>query len=117
MRKLPPAVPWAPYVQARVRREPEFAQALLEEAFGALAGDEIAVARNLVRDVIKGTLGYRALALKTCIPEKSLVRMFGPRGNPTLAKLTAVLIALQRRIGVRLEVRCVPLRPARRRAA
>ena len=67
--------------------------------------------------VIKGTVGYKELSRRTDTPEKSLIRMFGPRGNPTAANLFNVLRQLQRRTGFRLEVRRSPRRPPRRGVA
>jgi hypothetical protein len=39
------------------------------------------------------------------MPPKSLMRMFGPRGNPTASNLFSVLAHLQRRDQVRLQIR------------
>ena len=61
---------------------------------------EGAVARNLVRDVIKGSIGYAELSRRTGTPEKSLVRMFGPNGNPTAANFSSVFAHLQRIGGI-----------------
>lgn len=96
------------FTQERVRREPVFAGYLLAEALDALLTDEVPVARSLIRDVIKGSLGYAELSRRTGIPEKSLVRMFGPAGNPTASNLARVIGELQRYAGVRLEVRVEP---------
>lgn len=125
-RKYPPSAPFEPVVHERVRREPAFARGLLEEAVAALLNNEIPVARNLIRHMIKGTLGYAELGRLTDTPEKSLARMFGPKGNPTAAKLFSVLEQLQQSVGVRFTVRAVRTarktqapapRPATRRAA
>lgn len=94
-------------VQARVGREAAFAEALLQMAVqGMLAGD-LDVARSLIRDVIKGSIGYAELSRRTGTPEKSLVRMFGPSGNPTAANIFSVLAQLQRASGVSLQVKSV----------
>ena len=77
--------------QTRVQRDPEFARLLLQEAVQALLSDDVAVARALIRDVIKGAIGYAELSRRTGTPEKSLVRMFSASGNPTAANLFAVL--------------------------
>ena len=69
---------------------------------------ELRVARNLVRDVIKGSIGYAELSRRTGTPEKSLVRMFGRNGNPTAANLSRIFEQLQRYEGVTLQVRSVP---------
>ena len=77
-----------------------------------LAGD-LDVARSLIRDVIKGSIGYVELSKRTGTPEKSLVRMFGPKGNPTVANLFGVLAQLQRHSGVTIQVEVVPSRKQR----
>lgn len=105
MSKMPAAVPWEPVIERRVRGEPKFVQGLLEEAVQALIDNEIAVARNLLRSVIKGTMGYRQLAIATGFPEKSLIRMFGPAGNPTARNLFAVIDCLRRNARIELTVR------------
>jgi len=96
-----------------VRRDPAFASGLIVEAVRALTANEPQLARNMIRHVIKGTIGYGALSAATGTPETSLVRMFGPRGNPTLAKLLAVLAALSEHAGITLEVTAKPLRAPR----
>lgn len=101
--------------QARVRRDLEFTRGLLQEAVQALLADDLPVARSLIRDVIKGTIGYADLSRRTGTPEKSLVRMFGANGNPTAANLFAVLTHLQRRSGITFHVEAVRT-PARRRS-
>jgi hypothetical protein len=41
------------------------------------------------------------------MPPKSLMRMFGPNGNPTAVNLFGVIAALLDKTGVHLEVRAV----------
>lgn len=101
--------------QARVKRDPEFARALLQEAVQALLSDDVPTARSLIRDVIKGSLGYATLSRRTGTPEKSLVRMFGANGNPTAANLFAVLTHLQHHSGVMFKVEAVRA-PVRRKS-
>jgi DNA-binding phage protein len=105
-------------VQDRVGREPAFAGALLEEAVQCMLAGELPTARSLIRDAIKGSIGYAELSRRTGTPEKSLVRMFGPTGNPTAANMASVLHELQRHGRVRLRVWSEPVpgrRPARKR--
>ena len=45
------------------------------------------------------------MAKATGTPPKSLMRMFGPSGNPTAANLSEVIRVLQKKTGVHLEVR------------
>jgi hypothetical protein len=63
-------------VQARVGREAAFAEALLQMAVQEMLAGDLDVARSLIRDVIKGSIGYAELSRRTGTPEKSLVRMF-----------------------------------------
>lgn len=94
-------------VQARAMRDPAFRQALFQEAVQILLEGDIASGRSVLRDYINATIGFDALAEATQTPAKSLMRMFGPKGNPTAANLFAVINALQSRTGVHLEVRAV----------
>lgn len=102
-----------------VRADPLLAREFLAEAAQALLANEPDVARHLIRQAITGGIGYAALSRRTGIPDKSLGRMFGPKGNPTLTNLFTVLAELQRHADIRLEVRGVSAaarRPARRAA-
>lgn len=117
MSKAPLTRPFSEVVQNRVRREPAFGSALLEEAAQCMLSGDLAAARNLVRDVIKGSIGYAELSRRTGTPETSLVRMFGPNGNPTALNFSNVFMHLQRHSGVSLRVQSVPAsgkRPAKR---
>jgi hypothetical protein len=58
----------------------------------------------VLRDYINATIGFTALATATGTPAKSLMRMFGPHGNPTAANLSGVISALPEKTGVHLEV-------------
>jgi DNA-binding phage protein len=94
-------------VQARAVRDAAFRKALLQEAVQALLEGDARTGRAVLRDYINATIGFEALAEATGTPVKSLMRMFGPRGNPQAKHLLAVLEALQRATGVRIEVRVV----------
>ena len=92
-------------VWARAARDPAFRAALFDEAItGLLAGDSD-TAKAALRAYINATIGFAALAKATGTPPKSLMRMFGPQGNPTAANLFAAIKALQKKTGVRLKVR------------
>ena len=82
-------------VMQRARQDVAFRTALLSEAAEAMLAGEADTARLMLRDYINATLGFEALATETGIPVKSLHRMFGPRGNPTLGNLSSVLKALE----------------------
>lgn len=91
-------------VQERARADRAYRVALLSEAAEALLAGEAGSARSILRNYINATIGFEALAVETGIAVKSLHRMFGSRGNPTLSNLTGVLQALEAHEGVVLEV-------------
>jgi len=93
------------HVKARIEADPEFRQALFQEAVQTLIEGDVGTARAVLRDFINATIGFAALAKATRIPAKSLMRMFGPKGNPTAANLSEVIRVLQKKTGVHLEVR------------
>ncbi len=92
-------------VQARVASDPAFKQALLTEGVNAMLDGDVDGGKAVLRDYINATMGFEALAEATGTPPKSLMRMFGPRGNPNANNLFAVIRCLQRSSGVTLEVR------------
>jgi DNA-binding phage protein len=93
------------HIKAKIETDPQFRQALLQEAVQTLIEGDVATARAVLRDFINATVGFAALAKATGIHPKSLMRMFGPKGNPTAVNLSDVIRVLQRKTGVHLEVR------------
>ena len=69
-----------------------------------LTGDAEA-GRAVLRDYINATVGFEQLARNTGTPTKSLMRMFGPKGNPRANNLFTVLKRLQKESGIQLEVK------------
>lgn len=94
-------------MRARIRREPAFRDALLCEGVNTLLGGDVTIGRSVLRGYINATLGFEALGVATGIAPKSLMRMFGPDGNPQAQNLFAVLSHLQKHAQVRLEVKTV----------
>lgn len=91
-------------VQAHVRRDPKFAEALFKEAIELMLNGDVDTGKEILRDYINATIGFRKLAKKTDMKPESLMRMFGPAGNPTTRNLFAVVKQLQRSAGVKLEL-------------
>jgi DNA-binding phage protein len=104
MEETMPVRPLSEVVQARVAADPEAATALFREAIEAMLRGELEVGRPLLRDYIKGTIGFEQLAKATGTPPASLSRMFGPKGNPNARNLFAVVGRLQELSGVTLAV-------------
>jgi DNA-binding phage protein len=92
-------------VATRIRSGRGFRREMLREAVDCLLSGEIDVGRSMFRDFIKATRGYAALSEATGIPAKSLIRMFGPSGNPHARNLFLVVACLQRAEGIRLQVK------------
>lgn len=92
-------------VRARAERDPAFRAALLTEGVEALLGGDLDTGKAVLRDYINATVGFERLADATGTPSKSLMRMFGPRGNPSARNLLAVIGHLQTTSGVGLRVK------------
>ena len=92
-------------VQEHVKREKKFAEALLREGIDAMLSGDVDTGKIILRDYIKATVGFEKLGEATDTPPKSLIRMFGPRGNPQARNLFSVIGYLQKRAGLRLHVR------------
>ncbi|MBV8129755.1 MAG: hypothetical protein JO114_19065 [Planctomycetaceae bacterium] len=61
-----------------------------------MAGD-VDTGKAILRDYIKATVGLEKLGEATATPPKSLIRMFGPRGNPQARNLSGIIGYLQNR--------------------
>jgi len=91
-------------VQGRVKADKKFAEALLREGIDALLSGDVDTGKTILRDYIKATVGFEKLGEATGAPAKSLIRMFGPRGNPQAKNLFSVIGYLQKRAGLSLHV-------------
>lgn len=94
-------------VRARAERDPAFRRAMFQEAVEALLKGETDDGRAGLRTYINATIGFERLSEVTGRPQKSLMRMFGPEGNPTAENLLSVIRVLQEETGVHLEIRAV----------
>ncbi len=94
-------------VQERAHRDIKFRQALLVEAMQVLLNGDLEEGRSALRSCINATIGFEKLGASLGRSPKSLMRMFGPSGNPTAENLLGVIALLQEEAGVRLRVRAV----------
>ena len=94
-------------VQRRVASDAAFAEALLREGIDTMLTGDVETGKTILRDYIKATVGFEKLGEATDTPAKSLIRMFGPRGNPQARNLFGVIGYLQEQAGVRLQVTAV----------
>jgi len=83
---------------------PGFCEAMLREGIDALLAGEMDLGKEILRDYINATMGFEKLGKKTGLPPKSLMRMFGPNGNPQAKNLFAVIAALQKDARLKLQV-------------
>jgi DNA-binding phage protein len=97
-------------VKARADRDPAFRAGLYQEAVQAMLDGDFGTAKILLRDVINATVGFARLGSRIEVPEKSLMRMFGPTGNPRAENLIAVVAALKDECRLSLTVHAAPLR-------
>ena len=100
-------------VRERAQTDPDFRFAMLQGALSALDVGEAFEAKILLRDFINATIGFPALGEAIDRDPKALMRMFSPKGNPTLENLSLVLKELAEREGYSIKVE----RPARRPSA
>jgi DNA-binding phage protein len=91
-------------VQTRVKNDKKFAEALLREGIDAMLSGDVETGKTILRDYIKATVGFEKLGEATGTQPKSLIRMFGPRGNPQAKNLFSVLGYLLKRAGLKLHV-------------
>ncbi len=92
-------------VIARIKREPEFGVALMQEGVELFLSGDTEAGKSLLRDYINATIGFTELSVRTGTPPKSLMRMFSPSGNPTARALFAAIRELQAANGVVLQLK------------
>ena len=84
--------------------DPAFGEALLREGIDTMLTGDVDTGKAILRDYIKATVGFEKLGEATGTQPKSLIRMFGPRGNPQARNLFSVIGYLQKRAGLQLHV-------------
>jgi hypothetical protein len=78
-------------VQRHVKDDPKSAEALLREGVDAMLSGNVEAGKTILRDYIKATALFEKLGAATGAPPNSLIRMFGPRGNPQAKNLFSVI--------------------------
>ena len=91
-------------VQSQAKADKTFAEALLREGVDAMLSGDMETGKTILRDYIKATVGFEKLGEAIDTPPKSLIRMFGPQGNPQARNLFSVIGYLQRLAGLELHV-------------
>lgn len=91
-------------VLARAESDAAFRDSLLTAGVQALVNGDLNAGKSVLRNYINATIGFDRLAETTGTPAKSLMRMFGPRGNPHASNLLGVIGHLQHSAGLSLSV-------------
>jgi hypothetical protein len=94
--------------QRHLAGDPAFGEALLREGIDMMLAGDVDTGKAILRDYIKATIGFERLGEATGTQPKSLIRMFGPRGNPQTRNLFSVLGYLQKRAGLHFHVTAGP---------
>ena len=89
-------------VVERAQKDPEFRIGLLEDSIDEFLSGEIGVAKILMRDYINATIAFPELANHLHKNSKTLQKMLGPNGNPTMNNFCAILKAIQKEEGIEL---------------
>ena len=80
-------------VMTRAKADRDFRSELTIEATNAFLAGDLETGKTLLRDYLNGTETVTDIAEKLQINEKSLRRMLGPKGNPTLKNFISILHA------------------------
>jgi DNA-binding phage protein len=92
-------------VRARAQRDPDFRIALIREAVEKLLDGDVETGLSILGDYVNATVGYKILAKRTGKNPKSLMRMLGPSGNPTVENLFNVIAQLKAQEGLEFDIR------------
>ena len=94
-------------IQVRMKRDPAFREELLKEGVECLLSGDVDTGKAVLRDYINATIGFQELSGLTAKSPKSLMRMFGPNGNPQARNLFEIIGRLQEHEGLHLRVQAV----------
>ena len=91
-------------IKNRITRDPAFREELLKEGIECLLAGDVDTGKAILRDYIYATIGFDALGTATEKSPKSLMRMFGPKGNPQARNIFEIIAHLQKREGIYFKV-------------
>lgn len=89
-------------IQRRVASDPALGEALLREGIDIMLAGDVETGKAILRDHINATVGFEKLGEATGNQPKSLIRMFGQRGNPQARNLFGIIGYRQKLAGVEL---------------
>ncbi len=91
-------------VRERLQASAGFRRAYLREGISCMVAGDIEMGKLVLRDYINGTVGFIALGKALERDPKTLMRMLGPQGNPTVRNYFEIVAYLQKLEGGVLEV-------------
>ncbi len=94
-------------ILARIERDPAFREELLKEGVECLLSGDLDTGKAVLHDYINATIGFQELGGLIAKSPKSLMRMFGPNGNPQARNLFKIIGHLQKREGLHLKIHTV----------
>ncbi len=94
-------------IKNRVERDPAFREELFKQGIECLLNGDVDTGKSILRDYINATVGFDALATAIHKSPKSLMRMFGPKGNPQASNLFEIIVHLQEREGFHFKLHTV----------
>ena len=80
---------------------------ILKEGIECLLIGDVDTGKAILRDYINATIGFDALGTVTAKSPKSLMRMFGPKGNPQARNIFEIIAHLQKKEGIQFKVQAV----------
>jgi len=96
--------PYTESIKERAATDPDLREAILTEAAECFLNGEVSVAKTMLHDYVKATIGFEGLAKEVDKNAASIKRMLGPNGNPTAANLSALLVSLKNQEGGMFQV-------------
>ncbi len=94
-------------IKTRIEHDPAFREELLKEGIECLLVGDMDTGKAILRDYINATIGFDALGTVTAKSPKSLMRMFGPKGNPQARNIFEIIAHLQKKEGIQFKVQAV----------
>ena len=91
-------------IRKRVINDPPFKKVLLEEALGCLLSGDVDTGKAVLKDYIKATTGFENLSKNIDKKPESLIRMLGPKGNPTANNLFKIISHIQKKEKLKFKV-------------
>jgi DNA-binding phage protein len=91
----------------RVKNDPAFKKVLLEDALECLLSGDVDTGKAVLKDYIKATSGFENLSKNIDKKPESLIRMLGPKGNPTANNLFKIISQIQENEKIKFQITVV----------